>query len=63
MDRYGAKWLSIISMTTFGVGVVLISLTQSTGYLLLIVVMSYLLLIYGVMYEVTTIRKQTTQAE
>ncbi len=50
MDRYGTKWLVIVSMMIFGLGVGLIRLTQSLGYLLLIVVISYLLLVYGVVY-------------
>ena len=36
MDRYGAKWLFATCMTLFGIGVALISLTQSFGYLLFI---------------------------
>ncbi len=69
MDRYGAKWLVIVSMTIFGVGIGLISLTQTIGYLLLIVVISYLLLVYGVIHEIFSIgarpprTKQTTPAQ
>ncbi len=36
MDRYGAKWLFIISSVIFGAGVALISLTNSVGYLLMV---------------------------
>ncbi|PON13125.1 hypothetical protein C2W62_36010 [Candidatus Entotheonella serta] len=36
MDRYGAKWIFIISMATFGIGIGLISVTQSFVYLLFI---------------------------
>lgn len=36
MDRYGVKWLFIISTVVFGVGVGLLSLTQSVGYFLVI---------------------------
>ncbi len=36
MDRYGAKWLFLISSVIFGVGIGLISLTHSVGYLLVI---------------------------
>ena len=46
MDRYGTKWLLIVAMTIFGIGIGLISLTQSLGYLLLIVVISYVLLMF-----------------
>ena len=63
MDRYGTKWLLIIGMTIFGIGFGLISLTQSLGYLLLIVVISYLLLMYGVVYEIFTTGKEKTATE
>ncbi len=36
MDRYGAKWLFIISSVLFGTGVGLLSLTNSVGYFLVI---------------------------
>lgn len=36
MDRYGARWLFIISSGLFGVGVGLMSLTYSVGYLLVV---------------------------
>lgn len=36
MDRYGGKWLFIISSVVFGVGIGLLSLTNSVGYLLVI---------------------------
>ena len=58
MDRYGAKWLVIIAMAIFGVGVGLISLTQNLGYLLLVVVISYVLLLFGVVYDVATRRRR-----
>ena len=45
MDRFGAKWLFVSSMTLFGIGVSLISLTQSFGHLLLV---------YGVMLAIAT---------
>lgn len=36
MDRYGVKWLFLISAVVFGAGIGLMSLTQSVGYLLVI---------------------------
>ncbi|WP_179137784.1 MFS transporter [Candidatus Entotheonella palauensis] len=63
MDRYGTKWLLIVAMAIFGIGVGLISLTQSLGYLLLIVVISYLLLMFGVVYEVFSTRQRRVQAQ
>ena len=36
MDRFGAKWLFTVSLAIYGVGIALISLTQSVGYLLLV---------------------------
>jgi MFS family permease len=45
MDRYGAKWIFIVSTATFGLGVGLISLTQS---------FIYFLFIYGVVLAVAT---------
>ncbi|WP_089721439.1 MFS transporter, partial [Candidatus Entotheonella palauensis] len=63
MDRYGTKWLLIVAMAIFGIGVGLISLTQSLGYLLLIVVISYLLLMFGVVYEVFSTRQRRAQAK
>ncbi len=36
MDRYGAKWLFIISSVVFGAGIGLISLANSVGYLLIV---------------------------
>jgi MFS family permease len=36
MDRFGAKWLFVVSVTTYGVGVALISFTDSLGYLVLV---------------------------
>ena len=32
LDRYGPKWIFIVSMSTFGIGIGLISLTQSFGF-------------------------------
>lgn len=63
MDRYGAKWLVIVSMIIFGVGIGLISLTQSTGYLLLIVIISYVLIVYGVIHELFSTGKRSERAE
>lgn len=34
MDRYGVKWLFLISSVVFGIGIGLMSLTNSIGYLL-----------------------------
>lgn len=62
MDRYGTKWLLIVAMTIFSIGMGLISLTQSLGYLLLIVVISYVLLMFGVVYEVFNTRRRRVQA-
>ncbi len=62
MDRYGSKWLLIVAMTIFGIGIGLISLTQSLGYLLLIVVISYVLLMFGVAYEIFNARQRRVQA-
>ena len=45
MDRYGAKWLFVGSMTIFGLGVALISLTQS---------FAYMLFIYGIVLAIAT---------
>jgi MFS family permease len=36
MDRFGAKWLFTVSLAIYGIGIALISLTQSVGYLLLV---------------------------
>ena len=36
MDRFGAKWLFAISVTAYGLGVALMGLTNSFGYLLVI---------------------------
>jgi MFS family permease len=36
MDRFGAKWLFVVSVTTYGVGVALISFTNGLGYLVLV---------------------------
>ncbi|ETX02868.1 MAG: hypothetical protein ETSY1_02020 [Candidatus Entotheonella factor] len=36
MDRYGVKWLFLISSVVFGAGIGLMSLTQSVGYLVVI---------------------------
>jgi MFS family permease len=36
MDRFGAKWLFSVSLAIYGVGIALISLTQSVGYLLVV---------------------------
>lgn len=62
MDRYGTKWLLIVAMTIFGIGAVLITVTQSLGYLLLVVIISYVLLMFGVVYEIATSRKRRTSA-
>lgn len=63
MNRQSAKWLSIVSMTIFSIGVGLMTLTQSAGYLLLIVIISYILLCYGLVYEFATNRKGKAQKE
>ncbi len=62
MDRYGTKWLLIVAMAIFGIGVGLISLTQSLGYLFLVVVISYLLVMFGVVYEFISTRKRRVHA-
>ncbi len=62
MDRYGTKWLLIVAMAIFGIGIGLISLTQSLGYLLLIVVISYALVMFGVIYEIFNARQRRVQA-
>lgn len=62
MDRDGFKWLLIVAMPIFGIGVGLISLTQRFGYLLLIVAISYVLLIVGVAYEIVNTRKRRVPA-
>src|SRR5262247_2907598 len=36
MDRFGARWLFAISVTTYGLGVALMGFTNSVGYLLVI---------------------------
>jgi len=36
MDRFGARWLFAISVTTYGLGVALVGFTNSVGYLLVI---------------------------
>jgi MFS family permease len=36
MDRFGGRWLFVISVTTYGLSVVLIGFTNSFGYLLVI---------------------------
>jgi MFS family permease len=36
MDRFGAKWLFTVSLAIYGIGIALISLTQSVGYLLVV---------------------------
>jgi MFS family permease len=45
LDRYGAKWLFTAGVTVFGMGVALIGLTNSVGYLLVI---------YGIVIAVAT---------
>jgi MFS family permease len=45
MDRFGARWLFTVSVAIFGLGVALISLTSSVGYLLLV---------YGIVMAVAT---------
>ena len=45
MDRFGAKWLFTASVTAFGLGVALISLTHSVWYLLIV---------YGIVMAVAT---------
>ena len=51
MDRYGAKWLFTGSVTVFGVGVGLISLTHGVGYLLGI---------YGIIIAIATAGSSTS---
>src|SRR5262245_22301557 len=45
LDRFGARWLFVISVTAYGFGVMLISFTYSSGYLLVI---------YGIMLGAAT---------
>jgi MFS family permease len=45
MDRFGAKWLFAVSLTIYGIGIALISLTQSLWYLLVV---------YGIMSACAT---------
>src|SRR5919108_1690052 len=36
MDRFGARWLFVISVTAYGLGVALIGFTNGFGYLLVV---------------------------